>query len=211
VNYDECAAPVALQPTVRCLWMLSDSPEPSAEPDSAVADANPAFPDGSPELIFCLGDPLVAVAPDGSEREQPRVFLVGQITRPFRVRPAGRVDLVGIRLEAFGASWAVADLRAIEDDFVDLTRWQGGALEALLRRLGSNPTFADRSRVVSEGLSPLIARGRTPDPRVVSAVLAIRAAHGLVDVATLAPQIGVTPRTLQRLFARDVGITFLSL
>jgi AraC-like DNA-binding protein len=202
--YDERLPAPALRGLIRCYWFLRDGTlegdeDALVEPEDAEGD--PAFPDGSPELIINLADPFIAVAADGSERPQPPVFLVGQITGPFRVRPSGAIDLVGVRLEAHGATWLADDLEALTDTFVAVT-----SLGEAVRSLEHAYDPAARSRILDNVLAPRLAAGRQPDWRVADAVHAIRSSNGLVDIAELAGKLKTTPRSLQRLFARDVGI-----
>jgi AraC-like DNA-binding protein len=169
--------------------------------------ADPAFPDGSPELILNLADPFIAIDAEGRERSQPLAFLVGQITGPFHVRPSGRVDLVGIRLEACGATWLAENVGSLTDDYIDVGRVHGGALGRLRDELIICTSPEDRAARLDRALEPLIFSGRAPDPRVRAAVREIRASGGLVDIRQLAVDLRTTPRTLQRHFATDVGIT----
>ncbi|MBX3174998.1 MAG: AraC family transcriptional regulator [Gemmatimonadaceae bacterium] len=199
MDYAELAPAPALREVVRCYWFLA-GPEGPTEPD-------PALPDGSPELIFSLAAPFVAVGADGAEREQPSRFLVGQITGPFAVRGTGRADLVGVRLEAHGATWLAPDLSALTDSWIDLAGASNGALDVVAGELTHAKSPAQRKAVLDAALVPLVAAGRAADWRVRDAVRAIRTSHGLADIAGLAKSLGTTPRSMQRLFARDVGIS----
>jgi len=214
MHYVESPPAEALRDVIRCYWFLASD----AAPDPPQAE--PAFPDGSPELIFSLADPFIA-CPDGEpEHCQPNVFLVGQITKPFAVRPSGRTDLVAVRLEAHGATWLGLDLAAIVDRDVDVAGCCGGALERLRAALaalggegpGASPrgsvtdSEARRVRALDDALGALVRGGAQPDWRVAAAVRAIRGQRGLTDLAALADDLRTTPRSLQRLFHRDVGI-----
>jgi methylphosphotriester-DNA--protein-cysteine methyltransferase len=199
MEYMELAPAPALRATIRCYWFLTG---PGGE-----ASAEPALPDGSPELILCLADPFVALGDEGHERVQPRTMLVGQVTRPFHVRPSGRVDLVGVRLEAGGATWLVDDIGFLAERERDVADAHGGALEQLRAALTAIVDPTARAAALDAALAPLIAAGPHPDWRVVQAVASIRAAHGLADVAALAATLRTSPRTLQRLFAAQVGLT----
>jgi AraC-like DNA-binding protein len=197
MHYTECASAPPLRETIRCYWFLV----------GASGGGDPAFPDGSPELIVNLADPFVAIAPDGAERVQPRCFLVGQISRPFHVRPTGRVELVGVRLEAGGTTWLVDDICALTDTFADLGGTLDGALDRLVAALAAAPGVDARVRVLDAALTPLVVGGRKPDWRVRDSVRVIRDGRGLTDIAELAAGLRTTPRSLQRLFARDVGLS----
>ncbi len=203
MHYEELPAPPALQPFVRCLWRLTGEAGGSAHE----ASAEPALPDGSPELIFNGADPFEYVAPDGTVIEQPAAFLVGQITRPFTVRPTGRVDLLAVRFEAFGAAMLHDDLRQLTDRWAAVEHLPVPALSAIAAALRGTSSPDTRLARLHEGLSHVIASRPAPDARVVAAVQAIRASHGAVMVDELVYDLAMTPRTMQRLFARQVGIS----
>lgn len=201
MDYTELAPAADLRDRIRCYWFLS------AEPGEMAGGSDPALPDGSPELIFSLADPFIAQPPSGAERTQPDVFVVGQITAPFAVRPSGRAELVGVRLEAHAALWLATDFRAMRDREVDLSAFKGRALASLRSALITISTNEARAECLNASLRPLLDAGPHADWRVAAAVQTIRAGRGLADIAELAEQLKTTPRTLQRLFARDVGLT----
>jgi AraC-like DNA-binding protein len=205
MHYAEHEPAPSLRGLIRCYWFLQAdaAPEPAA--------AEPAFPDGSPELILSLADPFIACPDGGPERVQPAVFLVGQITKPFAVRPSGRADLVAIRLEAHAATWLGLEMANVVDGEVDIASRCDGALDRLRHALaatsGGPQGDAERVALLDAALPPLMARAPQPDWRVCEAVRAIREHRGLIDLAPLADALKTTPRSLQRLFQRDVGIT----
>lgn len=199
MEYAELPPAESLRETVRCYWFLQG---PAGE-----GAADPALPDGSPELILTVGDPFIYTPLQGRARRQPRTMLVGQVTAPFHVRPSGRVDLVGVRLEAGGALWLEPSIAGFTNSYRDVSKMQGGALERLRRELMGVGSLEDRARRLDAVLAPLIAKGPRADWRVRHTVAAMRAAHGLVEVEALASAVRSTARTLQRLYAAEVGIT----
>jgi AraC-like DNA-binding protein len=217
MHYAEHLPAPELRDVVRCYWFLR------AGPPSDVQPAEPAFPDGSPELIFSLADSFIACPVGEPERRQPDAFLVGQISKPFAVRPSGRADLVAVRLEAHAATWLGLELASIVDRDVDVSACCEGALTELRAALLQtanvedavwetsstvNPALeAHRVSLLNSALAQLTRRDPQPDWRVRDAVLAIRRQRGLSDLAALADELKTTPRSLQRLFHRDVGIT----
>ncbi len=73
---------------VRCYWQLRG--------ESVGESADPALPDGSPELIFNLGDSFDHLEPDGRTVRQPAAFLVdlvGELTLVFAPKPNRALDL----------------------------------------------------------------------------------------------------------------------
>ena len=196
MRYEERDPPRTLHHVVRCFWLLRmEGPSEGA--------AEPAIPDGSPELIVSVGDPIRARDRTGRLRRQPPAMLVGQITRPFAVWPTGAVDLVAARLHPYGAVWLTPTVSRITDG------WQAlGANWTRLPTLMASARGADaRVRVLADALERAIVRERGPDARVVRAVDRIVATHGAEPAARLAELSAVTPRHLQRLFADQVGVT----
>jgi AraC-like DNA-binding protein len=189
--------------SVRCHWFLTGTGTGTVAVDAAA----PALPDGSPELILNLADPFHAVAADGSSVPQPMAMLVGQITRPFAVRPGSRVDLAAVRLEAFGMAPFVADASTLTDRFIDVARQFDGRIEVARRQLAETPDPTARAAILDVLVDGIRACGRAADDRVVAAVRGIRMTHGILLLDELAASLGLTMRTLQRRFALDVGIS----
>ncbi|MBK8002617.1 MAG: AraC family transcriptional regulator [Gemmatimonadetes bacterium] len=185
---------------VRCWWSLTDDTGPPAA-------AEPALPDGSPELIVNLGDPFEQVAADGRVTRQPAAFLVGQITRPMTVRPTGRVALVALRLEAHGAAPLLRDASRLTDRWCALAELGVTDAEPLLQRLRATATPAAQAAQLLAWYLERGAAAPAPDPAVVAAVRALRASHGGVALEGLCRDLGLTPRTLQRRFRPAVGIS----
>lgn len=161
--YEERRPSAPLSDVIRCYWFLRDDGE------AATGEGDPAFPDGSPELIFNLADPFIHLAQDGTEHVQPRVFLVGQITGPFAVRPSGRIDLSGVRLEAHGATWLNPNLSTLVDTYAEIT-----SLGDIALSLTASPSVEERARELDAHLGELVRTGQQPDWRVAEAVREIR-------------------------------------
>ncbi|MFN0179657.1 MAG: DUF6597 domain-containing transcriptional factor [Gemmatimonadales bacterium] len=199
MDYREIPPAEPLRGLIRCYWFLT------GRGGHRAGSADPALPDGSPELIFNLADPFHAFRGDEPPVAQPMTMLVGQITAPLVVGPTGRVDMVAVRFEPFGAAILCDHLATITD------RWLGGedldpALGSLRAALGSAAP-SDRPALLDRHLTQLVRERRGPDARVVRAVRAIRDGDGAVTLHRLTRELGTTTRTLQRLFASEVGIS----
>lgn len=202
MDYRETPVTGPLAASVRCWWSLSSPAVPAGA-------AEPALPDGSPELILNLGDPFEHRGLDGRTRRQPAAFLVGQITRPMTVRPTGRVDLIALRLEAHGAAVLLPDVRRLTDDWAPLQALGHPGVTPLLQALRRSRNPAARAAILAEWYAERVARprGSAPDAAVVAAVQALRASHGGASLDDLCARLGVSPRTLQRRFQAQVGIS----
>lgn len=206
VDYAELAPLPALAPLVRCVWTLRGE-----HGGPAPAEANPAYPDGSPELIFNFGAPFEQVLPDGRGVLQPMAFLVGQISRPMVVRPTGVIDLVAVRFEGHGASVLHRPMRALTDQWRSIENLGDRQLADALTRAHTEaralPSTDARIEHLSAALAGFSQAATPPDSIVGEAVGAIRQSHGMVRLDELAGRLGVTTRSLQRYFGEQVGIT----
>ena len=159
-------------------WSLEMS---GAAPDQRVV------PDGSPELIVHLGTPLESRT-NGTWRTQPRSFVAGQLTAPMFLRGTGSAKILGVTFRPDGLN-GVLDARADEltggvhavdtggvDDLEQLESW-------LLRRVR-----------------------RPADPLVAEAVRQIAGSQGGRDIASLARDLGVSTRHLERRFLERTGL-----
>ena len=200
MDYREFTPDPALQPFVRCYWMLS------ADASDAQRDPEPALPDGSPELIFNFGDPFRAVGNNGETIEQPLLMLVGQITGPFTVVPTGRMDLIAVRFRPHGAALVCDDLGAITDTWVDGAMLPVLALVDLYDLMREAPDATTRIDLIGGWLRACAQLRPSPDFDVVQAVEAIEESHGTISLDALAETLDVSLRQLQRRFAKQVGI-----
>lgn len=201
VDYRELPPAGPLRRFVRCYWFLTGrggADEPAADP---------ALPDGSPELIINLGDPFRSTSADGPGGLQPLTMLVGQITGPFTVAPTGRVDLVAARLEPFGAAGLWPQMARLTDRWADGVAIPHARLAEARETLGQATSPASRVAILDHHLLQVFAAAKQPDWRVEAAVHAIRATGGTGPLEQIAAEIGTTLRNLQRLFAVQVGIS----
>lgn len=196
MHYAELLPPPELESSVRCLWTLEGRAED--------ASVDPVFPDGSPELIINLADAFQAFDPAGMLVDQPRVMLVGQITRPFMVRPTGTVRLIAFRFHPFGAAALCDDMSAITEHWRDVFNTLPDISD--IRRTRSDDDVQTVASEIALRLAPLLARNDKPHPDVRAACNAIRDSRGTVILDDLADTLGTSLRTLQRRFTTDVGI-----
>jgi AraC-like DNA-binding protein len=207
MEYRELSPPPQLSHLARCCWTLE-----GAATDAA---ADPVFPDGRPEIIWNLGEPIRARRPDGVVEQQPPLMLVGQITAPFVVQPTGVVRLFGIRLEPFGAAPFCANMSAITDSWLDLERRLFGVTAQSFNAASSphvprNQTLALAGEQLIDALVQTLRARREqddlPHPAVIAACTTIRDGRGNVSLEQLSADLDITLRSLQRRFAAEVGI-----
>jgi AraC-like DNA-binding protein len=181
----EISPPAVLAPFVDRFWYRgAEEAEESAGPTRVL-------PDG------CLD---IVVGPRGA-------IVVGAMTRPIIVPPAGRSGLVGVR---FRPGMATAFLRvpaaALTDDHAPLEAiWPEGA--AVADYVGS-ALGADGAVIrLAETLAARLPRLQALPPDLLAAVEQIMARGGRIDISHLAATLGITRQHLARRFAAHVGVT----
>ncbi len=203
MRYREFAPDPALDGVVYRFWMLEGAARPGAAFERAM-------PDGRPELIFNLADPFERLESGAPER-QPAALLIGPTTRALRIRPTGRIDLVGVRL-APGHWPALLDVAAGEllDRALDLPEASWRWREDLLEPLAGAGSAAGRIALLERRLLRALARGpagdRRPDPRLHAALRVTLASRARPPVPRLADLAGVSERHLGRLFRSGTGM-----
>ncbi len=138
---------------------------------------------------------------------QPAAFVVGQLTRPFWLRPARKGLAVGARLRTAGAREVLgADLGALRDAVVSIDAfWGSGAAKTLQQSLRSANDDAARVARLSGALLERIDPARAAHSAIRVAVGTILARRGSLRIAPLARAGGWSERHFERRFLREVG------
>jgi AraC-like DNA-binding protein len=185
MSVTEYSPPAALAPFVDVFW------------SRAVGRA--AGPTG-PQRILPDGCLDIVVGPR-------HAIVVGAMTRPIVVPPAGGAGMIGVR---FRPGMATAFLRipaaALTDDNAPLEAvWPDG--EEVADHVGS-ALGTDRAIArLAETLTSRLSRIATVPPDLLAAVDRIIARGGRIHVSLLAASLGVTRQHLARRFAAHVGVT----
>ena len=211
MRYAEHPPPSALADHVRCVWTLSAD----AVPEGAAPE--PVIPDGCAEIVLNVGDPFAHVT-GTAEVLQPRALVIGQITGPLLLRPAGRTRLVGIRLLPWaGSALLHASMAELRDTWVDAHAVLPALLELRDRLADTHEdvraaaTFAflharlrparvdPLARAIVEGIWTLKGAS-APAPETVSSP------EEAASVGSLARSLFVSRRTVQRVLRDRVGL-----
>jgi AraC-like DNA-binding protein len=192
IRYREIRPSAHLRHFIDTFWILEHDGE-SRAPQRVV-------PDGHPELICNWGQPFEAFEA-GEWRAQPRCFLAGQIDGPLFLRPAGPAKMLGIGFDAHGAANLFQQpMRELSGRFTpveDLSR-------ALSRNLNRALESSDPVRAVEAALLSVTQSGG--DFLIAEAVRRIDLANGALDLASLARDLGLSIRQLERRFLATVGL-----
>ena len=84
-----------LEALIKCYWTL----EVPADMD---AQKQRIIPDGCIEMFFILGDDVKRYTSGDDFIIQPRTMVLGQITKPFFIKPTGYVNSFAVRFYPYG-------------------------------------------------------------------------------------------------------------
>jgi AraC-like DNA-binding protein len=189
---------------VRAMWTVDAAASPTG------ATEQPIVPDGCPELIFNLGDPIHRIR--GSETDvHDRTMLAGQITGAIRLRPQGRVALVGVRLHPW-AMHAFLGVGAVEirDDIIPLEIAVSRAVRDRLEVVSPDAAPSEFVGAMTEALARHVSHRPPPSAAAITVYRALRhMSHGgpTATVRSVAKSLGRSERQLQRVFEESVGLS----
>ena len=170
-----------------------------------------------PQRYFPTATPFFAVNLDGgwvvdsAARDAPfalpDAYTVGQTTRHYTMRPVGTPHTFGVLLAptALYRLYGVP-MREATDVALDVHRLDLPLLAALATAIRSASTDAEHVAVVVASVRQRLRACPAPGA-VEHAVGLILDSGGSMTVAEVARGAGLTPRTLERGFARSVGIS----
>jgi AraC-like DNA-binding protein len=201
LEYREIPAPPALAEIVRCVWLLSG-------PASAAPVAQPVVPDGCSEIVLNLADPFRRFAPSGEWETQPRAMVVGQITEAVVIAPSGGVDIVGVRLQPWGAlSVLPVPAAELRDVLLPLDTLHSTMARDLPDQLRDRRTADARAAAVFRYVDAQSRRAKSiPRSRARAIVAEATRRPEATTVRSLAARLGLAERQVERELARHVGL-----
>jgi AraC-like DNA-binding protein len=201
VEYVEFPAPPILSDVVRCVWLLSAAASETPVPQ-------PVVPDGCAEIVLNLADPFRRFGDGGAWEVQPRSMVVGQITAAVVIAPSGGVDLVGIRLQPWGAcSLLPIPATELRDVLLPLDSLVADMARDLPDELREDSTPATRAATVF-GYVARHSRRASPGPRsrARAIVAEVTRQPEPTTVRQLAARLGLGERQVERELDRHVGL-----
>ncbi|MEO8066679.1 MAG: DUF6597 domain-containing transcriptional factor [Flavobacteriales bacterium] len=198
MRFEQFPPPEHLAGVIRCFWTVDSGAEKGAQRSfNTVAD-------GYPGLMVLL--PGGAVLHDSEHGEMPVAFLYGQATTCRTLGAKGHLRALGIFFQP-QALRSVFGLEAakLTDACFDLARISGG--EALCAALASAVSVDACVELLCAHFTTLLAENAAmQDALVVQAVARIEAVNGDVALPELCAEAGLTERTFERRFKRQVGL-----
>ena len=193
--YREVAPDPRLGKVVVCYWYI-------VEPDGPAL--NRVLPDGCFDLLFVV-DGTVRPGEEGHLRNGN---VIGPMSRPLVVEFGTGTLIVGVRLKpGYLSRFLRIDLDRLLDGSVPGEALLGSSFRDLERRVG-----AAGSPEAAIALLEAYLLNRMPAPPsettpVIVAIGLMERSAGNLSISGLAPVLGVTSRTLERSFLREVGLS----
>jgi AraC-like DNA-binding protein len=206
MEYREHAVPAELRRHLASVWRLVDA--------SPAGEAQTIYPDGCCELIVHLATPPRGWDAHRGWHDQAATLFAAQHLGPVRLLASSPIDCVGLRLQP-EASAILGGRSLVRDRILDLAgvdapfsralrraarafaNGETGVLWALVkRRLASQRALVKR-RLASQPI----------DGAIAGAVAQLRGSTGATRIETVARTAGLSLRTLQTRFRRQVGLT----
>ncbi len=188
---------------VKCVWnYAAGASETEGRPERIV-------PDGNPELVVHYGHPFSEYTPDERKQQQPRAFMMGQMTRPLALDPSqGVPGIIGVRFHPAGER---AMIGAAMDEFTDqrlnVEDIAPGRAASLVDEIASARNAAARAAVLQRFVAQFAnAHARYQDPAVTHWTTQIQRTNGQRAIARLAQDAGLSLRQLERRFRMQVGV-----
>ncbi|UZP66912.1 helix-turn-helix domain-containing protein [Desulfovibrio mangrovi] len=199
-RYRQYAPCRQLAPYVLCYWSMR------ADADSRDATRVRVVPDGCLDAVF---DPHGILAPVGMQPSAPGVFLTGIMQRSAVIGFAAPGAVFGIRFRPAGTG-AFLDIHVQETTGLRLNICD--VMPDLSARLEDTLLAAPHGmqaviRHMEQALLHRLAGVKSSPPLAHAAVAAFAQSHGSLGVGSVAMRLGVSPRHLERCFARHVGLS----
>ena len=186
---------------IKCYWTLES-------PRANTPSVNTIVPDGTIKMIFHYGAPYEHYAEDDRVSTLPRSFVIGQLTRPYRVKPTGETGTFFVCFHPNGFSpFTSISPRSMENTAVPLAEIFGVAGDLLGQRMLAAGTTDERIHLVETFLLDHLGNTATVDQIVSSTIDIILTAGGQLSVDELSRRHNTSRRQLSRKFSASIDLS----
>lgn len=200
MRYEEFRPAEPLAKFIKCFWALESA-------GTRTPASERILPDGCTEMVFHLADAFDQHNPDGTTERQPLALLVGQMREHLLIQPTGRVRVLGVRFWPGGAyPFLELPQNEIAGRVISLDSIWGAIARELHSRIADAATTAESVRQVETVLLARLNNCRRHDNGVLKAIALILRSDGCVPVESLAGNMGISLRKLDRSFNTRVGL-----
>lgn len=190
-----------LKDFVLCYWTLDFLKEDTPQ-------INTIVPDGTMKLIFHYGDLYWHHPENGSRFLQPRCFLIGQLTRPYVVEPAGDTGTFVVRFHPNGfIPFSTLPIKDMENQPISLNTLYGAAGDELEQKIIHAASTAERIEIAEQFLLNRLINPKTIDNIIKSTVDTILEKKGQISITELSEKNHIHRRQLVRKFSKMIGLS----
>lgn len=191
--YKEIQPRTELRDFIECFWMAQFKGALLSKPVK-----RRILPDGCVDIIFDFK----------SSRQNHPAYLVGTMSRPLLVTLFGETDVLGIRFRP-GAIRSFIKFIAAEctDDSAELNCFWGNSGSELWQMLAEISSTETRIAFLENYLLKTFGWALKLDPYIRHCVRRMQISRGNILMSTLEKETGLSARQIERIFARDVGLS----
>ena len=201
--YQEHSPHPGLKDHIKCYWTLT-------LPECGLHGEDHFFLAEGLEFSFILAEPVELAA----DSRKPAIFsgdcICGPMTRPIRMRPKGRLELLGVCFRPGGAypffPYPAGELMNASVKLDDL--WGATGRRFIDKVQSDCHTLKERTEALDQYLIRRLARkNRRCDPHIAATLAVMESHNGQVGIERLAELAGVSIRQLERRFKERVGMS----
>jgi len=202
MNYQTFQPHPDLAAFVKLYWELE-------VPADMEAEKQRVLPDGSLEMAFILADDVKRYTSESEYTIQPRAMIIGQITEPYFVQPAGEVLSFSVSFYPYGfANFVDKSISELANNDTPLQEVFGEQeASALERQIVEAKDTAGRIKVVEAFLLGKLAESATIDRVVKSTVDCLFETQGRQSISKVLNEQPTSRRNLERKFRQQVGMS----
>lgn len=202
MNYETIPPCSDIAGLIKCYWTLEALPNATREKQRII-------PDGCMEMIFHYGDVYRQYLPDGTTIEQPRCFVIGQITEPLEIEPTtGNIGMIAARFQPDGfIPFATLPLEEMENKAIALERLFGSEGEQLQTDVLAASQTSERIRFIEEFLLQRLQTDEAAGRISTAIVQTLMQTRGQVTIGEISKLLHINRRQLERRFSSAIGLS----
>jgi len=192
--------PKSLEPFARDIFLLQRD-------DTETEKKLPFYADGYAGIIYSRSEHPFYQHP--LNKKLSDFYLYGQTIEPITLNVKGAFQLICMRLYPFAMCILLGvHPRELKDDCYDLRRVKNVSAGNTLSRLAHMTNWEDSGEILADYFQQLLQNAAiNPDYRIKLAINLILQTNGTMSIQELREKLGVTERTLERHFLKEIGIT----
>ena len=200
MHYQKFPATPALRPFIECYFVW--------EGDASEAGEVQSPPNGYTSMVFNWGDPYRAFQVHTEARPVPMCFASGQFTSNYHLLMKGKIGIMGIVFKASAMynffNWKMAEM---VNQRVALKLLLGNEAVDLYKAVISETTAGLRITVLENFLIKHLKVAKSRVSLIDDAIDIIDINKGMVTIESVASQVKISRRYLEKKFLEKVGLS----